>query len=295
MTIHFPRPLQLISSALVVFVLVLGIMKPPIASAHIGGKSGVKVDGLSVSSDAFSAYYAVTPSDISLKPLPVGQTASFEVDQSIIQGGSGDFRWYWENDRDYTEGITAKHAFSKAGMYIVNLKYRGSSSNTYDVIDTIGVAVVPKAGYRMPDVKMRVTQTEVSGQPYSYSIQAAVVTDPSTKIVDYTWQYDADSKADSKEQNVVRSFASLREVNNALTGLTVTDGNGLKTNATMHIVTNSSGAMDVAVVQDEYPRSAITATTTKSSSNILPIVAGIGAALVIIIAGVLLRKRSAKK
>lgn len=224
------------------------------AKAHIGGKSAVKINGFNVSSNAFAAYYAPIPSDIGVQTLVPGQEATFEVDTTITQGGKGDYRWYWEAEdaTKFSDGTTVKHAFDKVGMHLVYLKYRGTQSSTYDVIDTVGVAVAPIANYKMPKLALKVTPIEIKGQNYSFTFAADAKSDPSATITGYKWQFGVDEANKIPGQSIVRSFNTIREVNNAIIGVTATDSNGLHTNAALHVTLNSSGAMDTAVVQDDY-------------------------------------------
>lgn len=138
------------------------------------------------------------PQDQVGQTFVTGQDVEFKVDESRI-GVSGQYRWkFGDGDKDYAPGNPVKHAYSKPGSFVMILQVNNElTGNEFIDYDTAQVNVAPKAGYKMPSAKVKLS-TKIQGDNLNMTFTAVDSHDPSTTIASYQWLFGDGGTANQK-------------------------------------------------------------------------------------------------
>lgn len=210
----------------------LALFIPQVASAHLNGQPYVVVNGKPVGTDLSSNFYAGRIWDLASESYVAGATINFRVDHKVLTDTFTQYRWLWPDGTstlDSGSGVT--HRFATAGTYIVNLQSKGLSDPNYSTtLDTIGVNVLPHAGYRVPTANVTVTQLSVGIVRFT----ATPILDPSAKLANVLWNF-GDSQTSTGTGVVARHTYTNAGDFKLVPAVQIKDSNGLYTDIVFNL------------------------------------------------------------
>lgn len=205
-----------------VFLLTAAMLIPHSAQAHTEGKPFISVNGSYVTTNPLGGISSAK--DLATQVYVVGQPIRFVLDTAIMPVSGQTYGWRWSQDDQQVEaGQSITHTYAKPGSYIISLEFKTPAETDYRSVDTVGVTVVPKAGYNLPTAKIKATQIGKSTVRY----EAVTTHDASTNIANIAWRFaDGDTAASGSGAIVTHTYRLAKDFR-TFPSVTVTDGNGL--------------------------------------------------------------------
>lgn len=191
---------------ILLFLLVLFFF-PASAYAHVGGGPPfLEINGsYSPTNPFFSNDPNLNiPQDINTypKPLIIGQPITFTIDTDKLLvppdiAASTTYRWtFGEKDHGTDFGKEVKHTYYHPGSYLLILEAKAPGENEYITIDTIQLDILPTKTYKVPSIKLSL-QTNHRDIHKPIHFLASVTTDKTAKIIEQTWVFGDQTKADT--------------------------------------------------------------------------------------------------
>ncbi len=269
------------------------------AFAHGSGPPFLKINGkyaqsnpsLTVQDKKLNVAQDLPPEEKYLVNVPI----NFEIDMQNLQIAGElkplvEFRWTWdEGIAEYSSGTKLSHTYKKIGSHQLIMEMKLPQENTYTLINSVKLDVVPNLKYKLPIARIGVFNFGIDARkPVTFRSNAE--TDPSAKVVSYLWKLDENIyKTEESPTYQYKETGSLIKS----TVLRITDSNGFVGYA---IVTLSGEVKDVAIYDPTDPN----ASTISLKSRIITLVTFFGSPLVIGLVVALdiiyiMRKRRKKK
>jgi hypothetical protein len=217
---------QLLFSALTILFL---LASPSSIYAHAGGGPPfLKINDKYAYSNPF---YIIQPSfiipmDAISDNFVVGQQINFKIDtaflgvpEEILKQST--FRWQFEENGPFIEGLEHKYTYNKTGSYLVTIEAKGPGDSSYIVLDSLQINVIPSQLYQAPSVFIKSdSETSTLGKPIKF--YADIKTDPSTSIKSYQWDFGDKKLRSGKEETATFSendiyqpvFLKITDTNN---------------------------------------------------------------------------------
>lgn len=179
----------------VIFVLVF-VLYPSSASAHVGGVPFLKINGQFAPANV--AYFSNVnlqgelPQDMGLEKYLVNTKIEFEIDRDQIPVQKellekATFRWSFdEGSTDYSFGLKVTHTYTAIGSHLIYLWVKAPDEVEFTLYDIIQVEVVDNPNYQLPTAVVQIpTKNLRPDAPIDFKAQFN--TNPGNKIESYYW------------------------------------------------------------------------------------------------------------
>ena len=232
----------------IVFLVAIGLLIVPSASAHLGGQPPYfKIN------DVYSEIYPVQagknttaftfPQDVGATSYLVNKPIAFSLNTATLPYPTDSLSqliFSWDlGDGTKATGLTANHSYKKSGTYEVVVTTKAPDSDQEFLLQDTYVHIVPSKDTALPKPILRINGKKAKDYPLEFAqadltkpIELSVELPKNTQIVSYTW--DLDDGTTMSGPTLTHTFSSDRSVVGPI--LRIVDKNGIITDVTEPIV-----------------------------------------------------------